>query len=54
MADLVWFCLPVSGLQVEDFLDPLHREDVVISSHAFLETKPLEKLAKPVKGDVRV
>ena len=41
-------------LEIEDFLNPVLRKDVVVPSNSFFETQPLQQVAKLIKRDIRV
>ncbi len=41
-------------LEIEDFLNPVLRKDVVVPSNSFFETQPLQQVAKLVKRNICV
>jgi len=54
LLDLIWLGVSAFRLKVQDFLHPLQGENVVVTFDPFIEAKSAEKLAKPLKGDVRI
>src|SRR5213593_2356072 len=49
---LVGFRVSSLGLQVQDLLDAVLREDVVVAANAFAEAQVAEQLAEPSERDV--
>ena len=54
LLNLIGFCLRVSGLQIQDLVDSVHREDVVIAPDPLRESKPLEQHAQTVERDIGI
>ena len=45
LPDLIRLCVPSLRLQVQDFCDPVLREDMVAASDALFEPQPFKKIA---------
>jgi hypothetical protein len=54
LLDLICLGLGALGLNIHDFIEVGHREDVVVAPDPLLEAQTAEDLAKPFKRDIRV
>jgi hypothetical protein len=54
LLDLVWFCLPAFGLEIQDFFDSLFAEDVVTATNTLSKAQTLEQVTEPIKGNIRI
>jgi hypothetical protein len=54
LLDLVRFAFSIPGLNVKDFLDTLHCEDMMVSLYPLFETDSFEQQAQGHKRDIGI
>jgi hypothetical protein len=54
LPDLVDFCLPAFGLEVQDFFNSLLGKDVVTTTDTFIKAQTPEQMTEPIKGNIGV
>jgi hypothetical protein len=54
LLDLIGFCLPAFGLEVQDFFDSLLGEDVMTTTDTLSKAQTPKQGTESVKGNIRV